>query len=172
MINQCDRGISDSSMGRLRLASFREELTHSLAADITQNAFNNFEPMIDRVIIYLGMAEQCPCLGLSSTEDDSRYSGMHHGANAHQTRFDGDVENRSGQPVVRLRLRGLAQGHNFSMSGWITARDGLIKPLADNFSIEHHKGSDRDLPYRTRRIGQGQGFRHPCLVVTDRVVQT
>ena len=84
---------------------------------------------------------------------DAGDSGVHEGADAHQTRLDGDVHRRAGEAVVPERARPVAQRDNLGVRRRIRRRDGSVEAVRHDRTVDDQHGAHRHL---ARAAGQAR----------------
>src|SRR5262249_44893662 len=122
-----------------------EERLYQRAAVVLAHAADHVESMVvSRELTAADRRADRARLRLRGTKDERPNARMDERAHTHQARLDGDAQERAGETVVADRLRGRADGDDLGVSGWITRRDRLIEPPADNRAVDRHHGADRD----------------------------
>ena len=76
-----------------------------------------------------------PAPRLAGAENEPRYAGVDHGADAHGARFYGYVKRCSRKAVVAGLARGLPQRLDFGVSGRVARLDRPIVALSDYLPI-------------------------------------
>ena len=106
----------------------------------------------------------CTGLGLGRTKHHPRQPGMEHGASAHHTGLQGDVEGAALQAVVAQLLRSRTQCLHLGVGRGVAAGQRRIGTLAYHLALAHHHSAyGHFASLRTgTRLGQGQA--HPVCV--------
>ena len=98
-----------------------------------EHAAGHREPMIEaRLLERAHGRDERAGLRLGRAVDDLAHARVHERAHAHQTRLDGDIHRRVGQPIVAQRARRFAQHEHLGVRGGIDGADRLIERLRDD----------------------------------------
>jgi len=89
---------------------------------------------------------------------------VHHGACAHNARFEGDIKSGIQQPVVLQHHSALAQRHDFRMRRGVVTADGAVPPFANHLIFIYQHGADRNLPFIPGAPGERQRVAHPVFM--------
>ena len=87
--------------------------------------------------------------------------GVNHGAHAHEAGFDRDAEDRSGQPVIARRSRGVTDRDDLGVGGRIAGADRVVESAPDDVVADRHDGPDGHLAGLSRASRLVEGGRHP-----------
>jgi hypothetical protein len=103
--------------------------------------------------------------GIAGAEHESCNPGMNDRARAHHTGFQGAIERRSCEPIVRQMMRGLTHRDDFRMACGIVCRNRPVVTAADNLAVfRHNKRTDGNFSSRLRVAGFGQRLFHEMFV--------
>jgi hypothetical protein len=103
-------------------------------------------------------------LRFQRAEHEALYACMNQRPYTHRARFNSHIQCGFRQTIVAESERGITQGNDFSMRGWIMTADGLIASLADDFIAQHQHGTDRNFTLRRSVLRCGKGLGHPIFI--------
>ncbi|MNV23761.1 hypothetical protein D3C71_1147950 [compost metagenome] len=155
-------------LGALLMAALAEK-----AAEQTTTFFGQHPALHLGLVVDLGMAEQvehraCRArLGICRTVHHPRQPRMQHGAAAHGTRLQRDVEAAAVEPVVGEPLRRRAQGHDLGVGRGVVALHGGIAARGDDLAVLDHDGAHRHLTGAGGVLRLGQSQAHPVRILVE-----
>ncbi len=92
-------------------------------------------------------------LGVVGAVNEARDACLDHGAGAHATRLDGDVEGGAGEAVVAEEASGLAENDDFSVGGRVVVSDAAIAGTSENLAVVDKNCTDGDFAGGCRGAG-------------------
>jgi hypothetical protein len=98
-------------------------------------------------------------LGVVSTVDEARDTGLDDGACAHGAGLDGDVEDGVGEAIITKAASGFAKNDDFSVGGRVAIANGAIAGASEDFAVVDDYCADRDFS----GLGRGASFRESLL---------
>ena len=101
---------------------------------------------------------------IAGAVDEAAYTGVDHGADAHQARLESDVEGRADQTIVAGRAGGAAQCDDLGVSGRIGGAGRGISPPPDDPVVRYDDGPDRHLAPLRGAATQPDRSIHPTTV--------
>jgi hypothetical protein len=91
--------------------------------------------------------------GVVSAVDQARDTSLDHGAGAHTTGLDGDVESGVGEAVVAEQVGGFAENDDFGVGGGVAIADRAVAGTGEDLGVVDEDGADGDF------AGLGSGAR-------------
>ena len=91
----------------------------------------------------------------------ARDARVQRGADAHDARLDGHVEDGLRQPVVARRACRRAQRSDLGVSRRVGVDDTGVPGPAEQHAVPHHDGANGHLPPRPGGAGLAEGLLHP-----------
>ncbi len=95
---------------------------------------------------------------------------MDHGAGAHGTGLQGDVENAAGEPVVAGAGGGVAQGLDLGVGSRVVAADGPVPALADDLTAAHHHRATGTSPSARRASSRARAMNVSCTILSSGIL--
>ena len=104
------------------------------------------------------------CLRVVCTIYQTADASMNCRSRAHGAGFNCSKQFAVDEPVVTDVSSRLAQGHDFSMSGWIVVGEVAIPSSSNHAPFAHHDGPHRNFACFQRTLGAAEGLLHPKFV--------
>jgi hypothetical protein len=131
-----------------------------------QDAASYFHLMIQtRVVRHLKNRTHGTRLRVIGSVHQPTNARVNHRSRTHRARFNCSKHVAVAETVIPQVLSGLAQRHNFSMSGWIVIGEVAIPSSADYAPFADDNGSDGNFSELEGALCAAEGFVHPKLIL-------
>lgn len=98
--------------------------------------------------------------GIVGAVDETRDTGLDHGASAHAAGLNGDIESGACKAIVAESAGGFAQSYDFGVGGRIAIADGPIARTGKNLAVVDKHRTDGDFTGRCRGAPFSERFLH------------
>jgi hypothetical protein len=150
---------------RKSIPAFSEKLLHHLGRASGQDPTLYFHMMIQAGVIYhLQNRMDSAGLRIVGTIHQAAESRMNRRSRAHGARLNCSKQFAVAEPVITDVSSGFAQGHDFSVGGWIAVSQIAIPPPANHTTFAYHDCPNRYLACLQCALCAADGFLHPNFV--------
>ena len=104
------------------------------------------------------------CFRVVGTIYQAAHPGMDCRSSAHGARLNCSKQFAVDEPVVTDVSSRLAEGHDFSVSGWIVVGEVAIPSSSNHTPLAHHDRSHWDFARLQRTLGATESLLHPKFV--------
>src|SRR5260370_9027427 len=127
-------------------APLREEILQQAHGFDGQDAFDNFQAMVQQVgISEAELTADTAEAQIPGAEDKAGHSGRYQRSAAHHAWLQRRVKGRALEAIIADTGASFADGQHFGMRGGVVSRDRGIAALAYHLSTQHNHRADRDL---------------------------